>query len=395
MCTSPLIRYRYKYKPPTLIIPIPDSLTKYEIKSQRKLESLFPNFGSFLSYCDRYLDYQFIPCRKCDECKAKYAQDWSIRCYHEFIIRGCASFITLTIDSSKCKLFIDKIERSFRNGSNTYCKRCINGSRYFSYPIDYSLNRGLILDWLKKFRDYLYRDKGLSIRYFGCGEYGDCDERPHYHILIFGYDFPDKHFFRKSNKGVDLYLSEELSEQWPYGLCTVQTCNFQACMYTAKYCTKKLKFDDSQSEFEYYYGRVPEFLFMSRGNCQSNRCPYIDDIVKNCKGMNSLRDLKNPYCFQCDKTRGGLGYDWLLKYIDDVKRLGYIVIEGIKYSIPKYYLDIIKLTDRKYYDKYKLSSLLERDKRLEDRPLEQSSDRLKVKSRVKRRKVEFYQRKLT
>lgn len=388
MCTSPLVRYRLKrYIPPKLCV-IPGS-TEFVIRSQKKLELEFKNFGSFISYFDRYMDYQFIPCRKCDECKQKYAQDWSIRCYHEFISRGVASFITLTIDST--------IAPDFNNNPksvNKYCKRCVNGSRYYKYPIDYSLNKGLIYDWLKKFRDYLYRDKGISIRYFGCGEYGDNNERPHYHILIFGYDFPDKSFYKKSGKGVDLFLSEELSEHWKFGNHTVQQVNFQACMYTAKYCTKKMSYRDEQQEYEHYYGRIPEFLFMSKGNCQSNRCPYIDDIVKNCKGMKSLRDLTNPYCKNCDKTRGGLGYDWLLKYIYDVKKLGYIVVEGKKYSIPKYYLDIIKLTDKDYYDKYKLTALQKRDETFENDPLEQSTERLNVKKAVKRGKLEFYQRSL-
>lgn len=395
MCTSPMVRYRYKYRVKYPLIPIPSSESEYVVTSQKKLESRFDNFGSFLDYCNRYLDYQFIPCRKCDECKAKYAQDWSIRCYHESIVRGCCSFITLTIDSAKCSLFIDKIKNSYRNGTNTYCKRCIRGNRFFNFPIDYSLNKFLIYDWLKSFRDYLYRTKGITFRYFGCGEYGEQDERPHYHILIFGYDFPDKHFFRNSSKGCKLFLSEELSSQWLYGLCTVQECNFQTCMYTAKYCTKKLKFDDAQSEYEYYYGRTPEFLFMSKGNCQVNRCDYIDDIIKNCKDLSCLRDLKNPYCINCDKTRGGLGYDWLLRYYDDVLKLGYIVIDGCKYSIPKYYLEIIKLTNKSYYDKYKLTSYLEREKRLTERPLEHSTERLNVKSKVKRSKVNFYKRQLS
>ncbi len=392
MCTSPLVRYRQKYPIP-IDVPIELSYTHFKVISQKKIESRFKNFGSFLEFMDRYFDYQFIPCRKCDECKAKYAQDWSIRCYHEYVMSGIGSFITLTISESNDNALLETISKSYKNGTNYYCKRCKNGNRYFRYPINYSLNKHFILDWLKKFRDNLRYNTGITIRYFGCGEYGELDERPHYHILIFGYDFPDKAFYKTSPKGVSMYVSEELSKAWPYGISSIQDLNFRACMYTAKYCTKKLRFDDAQREYEYYYGRQPEFLFMSKGNCQSNRCPYISDIVKQ-KDLNSLRNLTNEYCKKCDKQRGGLGYSWLEYYLSDVLRLQYISIEGKKYSIPKYYLDIIKLTYPDLYAKYKLSCYLEREEKLNLNPLESSTARLSVKAKVKRGKVNFYQRKL-
>lgn len=391
MCTSPLIRYRYKYRIDNFIIPYTET---FQLFSQKSLELLFPNFSSFLSYCERYLDYQIVPCRKCDECKAKYAQDWAIRCYHEFLMRESACFVTLTVDDIHATALLDSIRKSYKKGANTYCNRCIKGSRWFRYPLNYSLNKHFLLDWLKKFRDNLYKNIGVKIRYFGCGEYGDNNERPHYHLIIFGYDFPDKQFFRKSSKNVDLYLSEELSHYWPYGMATIQSVNYKACMYTAKYCTKKLKFDNAESEYEYYYGRQPEFLFMSKGNCQSNRCPYIDEITKERK-LNSLRNLTNEYCKFCDKTRGGLGYDWLLKYHFEVLKLGYILIDGIKYSIPDYYHKILQLTFPEEYANYKLSSLLRADEKFNERPLEGSAERLSAKAKVKRGKIKFYQRNLS
>lgn len=361
MCVSPLIRYRAKRVDAGTFLA---SSTNWQIKSAKELESYFTSYSAFRNYMDKYMDYQYIPCRHCVECKSRYAQEWSIRCYHEFQMREVGSFITLTIDTMKAKDFLE--EKNLRR----YCKRCVKGNRYIKYPIDYTLCKGLLLDWLKKFRDYLYKKYEISIRYFGCGEYGEKDvsQRPHYHLLIFGYNFPDKIFYKNSDKGVPIYLSEELFKSWKYGICTVQDINHKACMYTAKYVMKKLSFKDAQSEFEEYYGREPEFLVMSKGNCQSNRCPYINDIIKNCKGIKSLRDLNNPYCKFCNKTRGGLGYDWFLKYKIDVLKIGYVVIDGIKYSIPKYYLNILKLTDLNLYDKYKIVSRNLQEDKLFDHP---------------------------
>jgi hypothetical protein len=55
-------------------------------------------------------------------------------------------------------------------------------------PADGSLDVSHFQKFMKRLRD---RIKPLKIRFFHCGEYGDLTRRPHYHALIFGYDFPD------------------------------------------------------------------------------------------------------------------------------------------------------------------------------------------------------------
>lgn len=386
MCTSPLIRFRAKRQDAGTFLA---SSSNWQIKSAKEIQGLFNSYSAFLLYMNNYMDYQYIPCRKCDECRGKYAQDWALRNYHESQMHKRTCFITFTIDSSKVKIFTQN-EKLMKK----YCKGCVKGSRYFEYPLDYSLNKGFFLDTLKRIRDYLFKKYGVKIRYFGCGEYGseENSERAHYHMLMYGYDFPDKQFYMKSKKGYDMYLSEELYKLWPYGIATIQSISPEICAYTAKYCTKKLNYDDDQKEFEHYYGRQPEFLFMSKGNCQSNRCEYIDEIIKNCKGMKSLRDLENPYCINCDKTRGGLGYSWFLKYKDNVLKKGYCTIGDKKYDIPKYYIDLLKLTDSEKYDTYKLSKLKLVEEKFEEHPEEMSVERLEVRKQVKRGKLKFYNR---
>lgn len=384
MCTSPMIRFRLKrgVSSDTIL----GASASFQIKSAKKLEEYFLSYSAFREYFDKNMDYQYIKCRKCEECKADYARDWSIRCAHEYQMSTCGCFITLTIDDSKANLF--NSEENLRH----YCKRCVKGNRYIKYPISYTLSRGLIQDELKRMRDNLYKKYGVSIRYFGCGEYGEQYDRPHYHIIIFGYNFPDKYLLETSRKGVPIYFSEELQSYWRYGIAKLQDVNHRACMYVAKYCMKKLKFTDDISEIEQYYGREPEFLLMSRGNCNSKRCPYINEIIKNCKVMKSLKSLQNPYCKDCHFKRGGIGFDWFSHYYEDVLKVGYITLDGIKYPIPKYYLDILKLTDDSKYDKYKLS-LLNRIDELEDNNFElRSSEHLKVKKKINKDKLKRYHR---
>lgn len=386
MCTSPLIRYRLKRK------EVSESFgalaTHFQIKSLKEIQSKFKNYSAFKQYFDYYMDYQYIPCRKCDECKAKYAEEWGIRAFHEYQMREEGSFITLTVDSTKAKLFLE--EKNLKK----YCKRCEKGNRYIKYPIDYTLCKGMILDEIKRLRDNILKTYGKKIRYFGCGEYGSPEnsERPHYHIIIYGFNFPDKKQVDTSKKGVPIFVSEFLNKNWKYGIATVQDVNARACFYTAKYCMKKLKFSNDQNEYEKYYGREPEFLIMSKGNCNVKRCKHIEEIIKNCKDAKNLRNLEIPYCKNCDKTRGGIGFDYWKKYHKDIMKIGYITIDGIKYQIPKYYLSILKLTNETKYDMYKIKQINEIDEREKKHPNERSYEQLQIKKKINKAKQKFYSR---
>ena len=59
-----------------------------------------------------------------------------------------------------------------------------------------------------------------KICFFHCGEYGEKNNRPHYHALIYNHDFPDRKLF-KQRKEIKLYTSKELEELWPYGFSTI------------------------------------------------------------------------------------------------------------------------------------------------------------------------------
>jgi len=88
----------------------------------------------------------------------------------------------------------------------------------------------------QRFMRYLRRIH--PVRFFMCGEYGSLRGRPHYHALLFGYDFPDKRIW-KGKQGAELYRSPILERLWPYGHSSIGELTYESAAYVARYCLKK------------------------------------------------------------------------------------------------------------------------------------------------------------
>lgn len=138
-----------------------------------------------------------------------------------------------------------------------------------------------------------------TVRFFACGEYGSKLSRPHYHIVLFGYDFPDKTPWQ-NHRGNQLFRSPELERLWPKGFSTIGEVNWQSAAYTARYIMKKISGDDAD---DHYDGKVPEFT----------RC----------------------------SLRPGIGHGWIERYWRDVYPLDQVVIirdgQAKQYKPPRYY----------------------------------------------------------
>lgn len=159
-------------------------------------------------------------------------------------------------------------------------------------PADGSLRR----DDLTKFFKRLRKRYPHSIRYFACGEYGEKFQRPHYHAILFNHDFQDKKLFKTGK--FPLYVSESLMELWPFGHSIVAGFSFESAAYTARYCVKKVT---GKNADQHYAGRSPEFSAMSR--------------------------------------RPGIGYDFFIKYYDDIVNHDRVVSRGGHSSKPPRYYD--------------------------------------------------------
>lgn len=156
-----------------------------------------------------------IPCGQCLGCRLEHSRQWAIRCVHEASLYDANSFITLTYNDQ-------------------------------NYPPFGSLNKKTFQDFMKRLRKKLHP---LKIRYYHCGEYGAKLSRPHYHAIIFNYDFPDKKFLKKIN-GVPLYTSQLLSEIWGFGFVTVGDVTFESAAYVARYVLKKINGEQKEQHYK-------------------------------------------------------------------------------------------------------------------------------------------------
>ncbi len=186
-----------------------------------------------------------VPCGQCTGCRVERSRQWAVRCMHEASLHVDNCFVTLTYSDDNLPEYGSLVKSDFQK-------------------------------FVKRMR------KRYAFRYFHCGEYGEVTKRPHYHALLFGFDFPDKVPWRKS-KGYDIWRSPILEELWSHGNCEIGSATFESAAYVARYCVKtlqNLRFrrgdpDDYLEALDREYSRLdpgtgelvlvaPEYVTMSR-----------------------------------------------------------------------------------------------------------------------------------
>lgn len=219
-----------------------------------------------------------IPCQQCTGCRLDRSQQWAARMMHEAHLHEFNAFLTLTYDQEHV-------------------------------PTNYSLDKSHPRNFVKRLRRHAeYHHKGLKLRFYMAGEYGDLHGRPHYHAAIFGYDFPDKTVLKKNEHQQPIYSSEILSKLWTHGDCSTAALDYQSAAYIARYCVKKI------------------------GG------PKADDHYYRYSPIDGLQYRVQPE-FATMSNRPGIGAGWLDRFKSDVFPSGFIVIDGKPQAPPRYYVN--------------------------------------------------------
>lgn len=151
------------------------------------------------------------------------------------------------------------------------------------------------------------RRKLGPFRFFMAGEYGEENLRPHYHACLFGVDFADKVYERRSPSGEKLYSSATLEALWGLGFTSVGEVTFQSAAYVARYVMKKITGPGAEA---HYGDRAPEYCRSSNGGRSGER---------------------------------GIGFRWFERYgRTDVLPTASVLVNGVRCSPPRYYRKLLK-----------------------------------------------------
>lgn len=160
-------------------------------------------------------------------------------------------------------------------------KSCFVTLTYDEEHTDGQLHKTHLQDYFRELR------RSNKIKYFACGEYGENTGRPHYHAIIFGHDeYPHKLHYKSNN--------------WPFGNTYVGEVTKNSCRYVCDYIFKAY---DGQYGENYYNGFTKPFRLLSKG----------------------------------------IGRKYIESNDEQILQRGYLTLNGIKQSIPRYYLKRLNL----------------------------------------------------
>ncbi len=153
------------------------------------------------------------------------------------------------------------------------------------------------------------------IRYYQAGEYGDENNRPHYHSCLFNLAFDDEELYSE-NHGNPLFTSKTLEKLWSYGFATVGALSFESAAYVAGYVLKKMTGTGANDHYLRYdeYGNAywlqPEYCTMSTGT----------------------------------KKGEGIGADWLRAYHEEMYPHNRANVPGVGIirGLPRYYDELME-----------------------------------------------------
>lgn len=229
-----------------------------------------------------------LPCGACLGCLQAHANTWALRARHEASGWRRNTFLNLTYNDEEL-------------------------------PAEGHLDREQLQRFIKRLRRARHRLDSIptgNIRYLACGEYGEQNQRPHYHLLLFNCGFND---CRKV--GVDLWESELLNELWtqdkrPLGHHRMgEATPGGAAGYIAKYTLKR-----------YTNNNGWDLEPRRQGHRRT--------------GQINPEGVWRPAPFLRMSLRPAIGNDWLARYHTDLT-YGYLEADARKHPIPRYYRKVL------------------------------------------------------
>lgn len=232
-----------------------------------------------------------IPCGQCIGCRMRRASDWEARVMHEASLYDANCFVTLTYGRDQLPPNGSLEHRDFQ----LFMKRL---RRYLdALPAKPVVGKAARQD--------------SKVRFYMCGEYGPLNSRPHYHACLFNVDFRDDRVpLGKSGAGAVFFDSPTLRKLWGLGRVSVQDLTRETAGYCARYILKKALGQNAETAYQ----TVDE-----AGNIVQKRPEYA-----------------------AMSLRPGIGAGWFVRFGRDVFPQDYLIVDGVKRRVPKYYDRLVK-----------------------------------------------------
>jgi hypothetical protein len=273
-----------------------------------------------------------VPCGQCIGCRVDRSKEWALRCVHEAQGHKENCFITLTYNAE-------------------------------NLPPDGGLRKKHFQDFMKRLRKHIAPQK---VRFYHCGEYGDKNNRPHYHAILFGYNFDDWIYLFDSESGHPVYTSPKLEKIWKKGFVTIGEVTFESAAYVARYIMKKIN-GKARDKVNEKTGLKPYERFNS----------FTGEVVEVSPEYTTM------------SRRPGIGHSWFSLYSSDVYPKGFVTHKGKRMSPPRYYDEQLRRTNPDLYDRLKA----ERAADAYESP-DNSASRLAAREKVSEAKHSFKKRTL-
>lgn len=201
-----------------------------------------------------------VPCGQCLPCRLNLRRKWTFRLLLENLLHTNSRWITLTYDPQH----LPSEYTDMRTGEIYYGHESHQPySTSTLAPYDVEL-------FLMRLRKKLFPRR---FRYFLCGEYGDDNGRPHYHVCLFGLSVDDVPFIKAA---WGLGRAKDEGELGPHSM-----------QYTAGYTMKKMTSNKSDYQSEYLQHRYPEFMRGSKG-LGRDAVPQLIKVLSSESGLDYI-----------------------------------------------------------------------------------------------------------
>lgn len=192
-----------------------------------------------------------------------------VLCKKPFLDFGCGQCLTCRINKNRVLTHRIMLESTLLP-DNSFMTLTYNPQHL---PVNGSLNRGHLQGFYKRLRYYFPK-----IRAFSVGEYGDDNQRPHYHAALFGLACLGR--VQRIETGARCYCDhcERVRSVWGFGNITLDELNPVTAAYIGGYVIKKMTSpDDPRLD-----GRYPEFaMYPTRPGLAAGAVPVIVDALNS------------------------------------------------------------------------------------------------------------------